>query len=138
MKEYSGSRSLSGAADLITEYNDLSPDDVVEILRRADLFKGLPADERRALAEIIWGIKAGPGDQLFEEGDEVDRFYIVTEGAVEIVKHLPGGGEEKLAVRRAGDVFGEMALLNDAPRFATARVAEECECLTLSGGTSRG
>lgn len=119
---------------MITEYNDLSPDDIVETLRRVDLFKGLPADELRALAEIIGGIKAGPGDQLFEEGDEDDRFYIVTEGAVEIVKHLPGGGEEKLAVRRAGEVFGEMALLNDAPRFATARVAEECECLTLSRG----
>ena len=35
-------------------------------------------------------------------------------------------------MRRAGDVFGEMALLNDAPRFATARTAEGCEFLTLS------
>ena len=112
--------------------NDLSPDDVFEALRRVDLFSGLPADELRALAEVIRGIRAGPGDRLFEEGDENAKFYIVTEGAVEIVKHVPGGGEEKLAVRRAGDVFGEMALLNDAPRFATARVAEECECLTLS------
>ena len=119
---------------MITELNDLSPDDVFEALRRVDLFKGLPADELRALAEIIGGIKAGPGDRLFEEGDEDDKFYIVMEGAVEIVKHVPGGGEEKLAVRRAGDVFGEMALLNDAPRFATARAAEECKCLTLSRG----
>ena len=122
------------AADLMTELNDLSPDDVFEALRRVDLFKGLPADELRALAEIIEGIKAGPGDRLFEEGDEDDKFYIVTQGAVEIVKRVPGAGEEKLAVRRAGDVFGEMALLNDAPRFATARAAEECECLTLSRG----
>ena len=114
--------------------NDLSPDDVFEALRRVDLFSGLPADELRALAAVIRGIRAGPGDRLFEEGDENAKFYIVTEGAVEIVKHVPGGGEEKLAVRRAGDVFGEMALLNDAPRFATARVAEECECLTLSRG----
>ena len=119
---------------MITELNDLSPDDVFEALRCVDLFKGLPADELRALAEIIGGIKAGPGDRLFEEGDEDDKFYIVMEGAVEIVKHVPGGGEEKLAVRRAGDVFGEMALLNDAPRFATARAAEECKCLTLSRG----
>ena len=112
---------------MITELNDLSPDDVFEALRRVDLFKGLPADELRALAEIIGGIKAGPGDRLFEEGDEDDKFYIVMEGAVEIVKRVPGAGEEKWAVRRAGDVFGEMALLNDVPRFATARAAEECE-----------
>ena len=103
-------------------------------LRRVALFKGFPDDELRTLAEIIKGIKAGPGDLLFEEGDEDDRFYVVTAGAVELVKQVPGGGEEKLAVRRAGDVFGEMALLNDAPRFATARVARECECMTLSRG----
>ena len=104
----------------------------MESLRRAALFKGLPDEELRALAGIVKRIKAEPGDLLFEEGDEDDRFYVVTAGAVEIVKHVPGGGEEKLAVRRAGHAFGEMALLNSAPRFATARVARECECMTLS------
>ncbi len=119
---------------MITEQYDLSPDEVMVALGRVALFKGLPDDELRALAEIVKGLKAGPGDLLFEEGDEDDMFYVVTAGAVEIVKHVPGGGEEKLAVRRAGDVFGEMALLNDAPRFATARVVRECECMTLSRG----
>jgi CRP-like cAMP-binding protein len=57
---------------------------------------------------------------------------VLTAGAVEIVKAVPGGGEEKLAVRRAGDVFGEMALLNYASRSATARAVGECEGLTLS------
>ncbi len=120
------------AADLITEQDNLSPDEVMGSLRRVPVFKGLSDDELQALLETLKGIKAGPGDLLFEEGDEDDRFYVVTAGAVEIVKHVPGGGEERLAVRRVGDVFGEMALLNDAPRFATARATEECECLTLS------
>ena len=117
---------------MITERDQLLPDEAVERLRRVDLFKGLPEDELRSLVEVIKGITAGPGDHLFEEGDEDDRFFLVTEGAVEIVKAVPGGGEERLAVRRSGDMFGEMALLNDAPRSATARVVRECECLTLS------
>ena len=117
---------------MITEQDNLSPDEVMGSLRRVALFEGLPDEDLRGLVEILKGVKAGPGDLLFEEGDEDDRFFVVTAGAVEIVKHVPGGGEEKLAVRRAGDVFGEMALLNDAPRFATARVAAECECVTLS------
>ncbi len=117
---------------MITEQDNLSPDEVMGSLRRVALFEGLPDEDLRELVEILKGIKAGPGDLLFEEGDEDDRFFVVTAGAVEIVKHVPGGGEEKLAVRRAGDVFGEMALLNDAPRFATARVVRECECMTLS------
>lgn len=119
---------------MITEHYSLSPGDVIETLRLVDLFKGLPDDELRLLAEVIRGIKAGEGDRLFDEGDQDDKFYVVTAGAVEIVKHVPGGGEERLAVRRAGEVFGEMALLNRAPRSATARVAETCECLTLSKG----
>ena len=127
-------RQSTGTADLITEHENQSPDEVVDTLRRAGLFKGLPADELRTMVDLVKGIGAGPGDLLFEEGDQDDRFFIMTEGAVEIVKQVPGGGEERLAVRRVGDVFGEMALLNDAPRFATARVVEECECLTLSRG----
>jgi hypothetical protein len=117
---------------LITEHYNLVPEEVMESLRRVDLFKGLPDDELRALVEVIKGFKAGQGDCLFDEGDKDDKVFVVTEGAVEIVKAIPGGGEEKLAVRRAGEVFGEMALLNDAPRSATARAAGECECLTLS------
>ena len=117
---------------MITEHFNLLPEDVIATLRGVDLFKGLPDDELRAIVEAIKGIKAGPGDRLFDEGDEDDRFFIVAQGAVEVVKTVPGGGEEKLAVRRTGEVFGEMALLNDAPRSATARAAGECECLTLS------
>ena len=83
---------------MITERDQLLPDEAVERLCRVDLFKGLPEDELRSLVEVIKGITAGPGDHLFEEGDEDDRFFLVTEGAVEIVKAVPGGGEESLAV----------------------------------------
>ena len=117
---------------MITEHDDLVPDDVIESLRRINLFKGLPDDDLLALVDVLKEFTAGPGDHLFDEGDEDDKFFLVTAGAVEIVKAVPGGGEEKLAVRRAGDVFGEMGLLNDAPRSATARAVGECECLTLS------
>ena len=123
---------------MITEQDNLSPDEVAGSLRRVALFRGLPDNELRSLVEVVKGIRAGPGDLLFEEGDDDDRFFVVTAGAVEIVKHVPGGGEEKLAVRRAGEVFGEMALLNDARRFASARVAGECECMTLSRGDFEG
>ena len=119
---------------MITERYQLVPDEVIASLREVNLFKGLPDDELRAIVEVIKGLKAGPGDHLFDEGDEDDKFFVVTEGAVEIVKAVPGGGEEKLAVRRVGEVFGEMALLNDAPRSGTARADGECECRTLSRG----
>ncbi|MEE2900448.1 MAG: cyclic nucleotide-binding domain-containing protein, partial [Gemmatimonadota bacterium] len=45
-------------------------------------------------------------------------FYVVFNGAVEISKARPDGTAERLAARRKGDGFGEMALLNDAPRVS--------------------
>ena len=78
-------RTAQRAADLITEHYNLSPDEIIESLRRVELFKGLPDDQLRALVEVIKGFKAGPGDRLFDEGDEDDRFFVVIEGAVEIV-----------------------------------------------------
>lgn len=117
---------------MAAEPRDLSSDEVIEILRHVDLFQGLPDDELRGVSEVVKGVTAQDGDVLFEEGEPGDYFYIVSRGAVEISKDTPGGETEKLAVRRAGEAFGEMALLNDAPRSATAKAVEETELLTLS------
>ncbi len=64
------------------------------------------------------------GDIIIREGEIGDRFYIIESGQVEIVHQKTGEPEEKLAIRSAGDSFGELALLKDAPRAATVR------CLT--------
>lgn len=117
---------------MAVEPRDLSPDEVIEELQRVDLFQGLPEDELRGVGEVVHSITALDGDVLFEEGDPGDCFYVVSKGAVEISKSLPGDSREKLAVRRAGEAFGEMALLNDAPRSATATAIEETALLTLS------
>ena len=105
---------------------------MVEILRHVDLFQGLPEDELGGVSELVKGVSAPHGEVLFEEGEPGDCFYVVSKGAVEISKSLPGGGTEKLEVRRTGGAFGEMALLNDAPRSATAKALEETELLTLA------
>ena len=84
---------------MITEHNDLVPDDVIESLRRIDLFKGLSDDDLRALVDVLKGFKAGPGDHLFDEGDEDDKFFLVTAGAVEIVK---AGSSPELCVKERG------------------------------------
>ena len=73
-----------------------------------------------------------PGEVLFEEGKKGDSFYIVLRGRVELVKRARDGSEEKLAVAREGETFGEMALLNQSPRSATARAIEPSSLLELS------
>jgi NADH:ubiquinone reductase (H+-translocating) len=61
------------------------------------------------------------GSYVFKQGDVADYFYIVEEGHVEIVRENFDGTETVLAVLNAGDSFGEMGLMQKAPRSASVR-----------------
>ncbi len=111
--------------------HEWSTDEVVGLLEQVDLFAGLPDEDLRNIAAIVGGETIEAGELVFEEGEAGDTFYIVFKGAIEILKTRPDGSEEKLAVRRKGEGFGEMALLNDAPRSATARAAETTQMVTV-------
>jgi len=62
-----------------------------------------------------------PGSILFEQGTMGDLIYVVSEGELEVVRQLADGGEELLAVSKAGDYFGEIGPLFGMPRSATVR-----------------
>jgi len=104
---------------------------VVEILEKVDLFAGLSREDLEEMAGIVGGTTAKAGEAVFEEGDTGDAFYIVFQGAVELVKARPDDTEERLAIRRNGEGFGEMSLLNAAPRSATARCVEESQLIIV-------
>ncbi|GMR13364.1 MAG: hypothetical protein BMS9Abin29_1571 [Gemmatimonadota bacterium] len=106
-------------------------DQVADVLAKVDLFEGLPNADVERIAGIVDGATAKAGEVLFVEGDPGEAFYVVVDGAIEIAKQVSGGNQEKLAVRRGGEAFGEMALLNDAPRSATARAVEDTRLMVL-------
>jgi putative ABC transport system ATP-binding protein len=66
-------------------------------------------------------VRLEAGEVLFEQGTMGDLIYVVSEGEVEIVRELAGGGEELLKVDTAGDYFGEIGPLFHMPRSATVR-----------------
>jgi putative ABC transport system ATP-binding protein len=66
-------------------------------------------------------IRLQAGTVLFEQGAVADLIYIVSEGEVEMVRQLTGGGEEVVRVPKAGEYFGEIGPLFGLPRSATAR-----------------
>ena len=105
---------------------------VVELLGRVPLFRGLPETELWGIAALARPRLLGKNEMLFREGDPGDRFYIVFSGAVEVLKERPLGDHERLAVKRTGEAFGEMSLLNDAPRSASVRALEPTELLVVS------
>lgn len=112
------------------ERQSWSAEEVVPLLKKVALFEGLADDDLSRIADLVTGTTLDEGEILFEEGDPGEAFYIVCDGAVEIVK-VQGESEEKLAIRRSGDGFGEMALLDDAPRSATARALEESQLMVI-------
>ncbi len=81
----------------------------------------LSALEINFLSSLSKAKQLEEGELLFREGEPGDRMYVVLEGQVRISKTIPGVGEEALAFLERGDYFGEMALIDNAPRSADAR-----------------
>ncbi len=72
------------------------------------------------------------GASLFREGDVGDRAYLVQEGIIEIVRRRADGTEVVLGEVGKGGIFGEMALVDDKPRMATARALTAATLLVVT------
>ncbi|MGB8646517.1 MAG: ATP-binding protein [Anaerolineae bacterium] len=89
------------------------------------------ADEELArLIEMGQEVTIAPGALLMCEGDPADAMYVALAGDLEITKKGETGAV-LLARRSAGDVIGEIALLDNEPRTATVRAATECRLLKI-------
>jgi CRP-like cAMP-binding protein len=88
-----------------------------------------PADSRR---ELLVRFKAG--QPIFVEGQRGSEMFIIEDGQVEIVRRR-GAEDRSLVLLEAGDFFGEMALLEDLPRSATARALTDCRLLPIDAST---
>lgn len=74
------------------------------------------------------------GDTVFSEGQDGAEMYIIQTGEVEILKRNEGK-QVRLALLEEGDFFGEMAILEDLPRTASARAATDCTLVRIDRGT---
>src|ERR1044071_4836049 len=105
--------------------------DRVEQLSKIELFAGLKPQAFELIAKVATEETHALGTKIFQHGDAGDKLYVIVEGKVRISRDVPGMGEEALPVLGPGAVFGEMALLDEAPRSADARVHERCRLLAL-------
>ena len=95
-------------------------------LRAIEMFAPLPAPTLEALAGSLVRMQVPAGETVFRHGDHGDRFYIVDSGEVEI--EIDGRVANVLG---PDDHFGEIALLRDIPRTATARARKETQLYAL-------
>jgi signal transduction histidine kinase len=105
-------------------------DDKIPLLRLA--FKGLKDDELLQFAELTQLYSYPPDHVLCHEGEYEDVLYIVADGSVVISKKMPDETSNRvLRVGGRGDLVGEMALIQNAPRAATVRTLTECTMLEM-------
>ncbi len=104
---------------------------VYEFLKRVPLFSGLPPEDLDRLCQMVEEVTLPAGQLLFSEGDMGEWAYVIEDGQVEILK-ISGGRQVLLAVRGAGEVIGEMSLLESAPRMATIRARTDCRFIAIS------
>ncbi len=74
------------------------------------------------------------GQVLFQEGEPGREMYVIIEGEVEIRKKTSGSSTKTLSVLRAGDLFGEMALVDEKPRSASAVAVKATRLLVMNEG----
>jgi predicted CoA-binding protein/signal transduction histidine kinase len=91
-----------------------------DFLRQVPFFADLPDDDLERLCQMVAVVRLSAGEELFAEGSPGDRAYIIESGELEVLK-VSGSRPVLLAVRKRGDVIGEIALLEDVPRTATVR-----------------
>jgi len=92
-----------------------------EILRQSAIFSGLGDEETTALTSLSAEYRFMPGETVFWEGDAPERFYVIAEGNVKVVKHSSQGKEFIVAFFGPGEMFGEVAVFENKPYPASAQ-----------------
>ena len=81
-----------------------------------------------------FGREFAAGDVLFREGDPGEQMYVIQSGTVRITKNV-AGADRVIAILGPGEFLGELAILNDKPRVATATVVTDMRCLVIEAKT---
>jgi len=107
-------------------------EEVARLLRGSELFAGLPEEKVRQVLSIGRARTYNTGETIIAEGEPSDELYIVQKGMVEVLvsggalHDVPGPPEPTPVVQLGrGQVFGEMALVDQGVRSATVRCIQD-------------
>jgi CRP-like cAMP-binding protein len=103
-----------------------------EALAAVPLFSELTRKDLTRLGRAVVERKYSKGETIVKEGEQAVAFFIITKGHAEVAQLIAGKRSQKLAELGRGQFFGEMALLDGAPRVATVKALDDTECLVLS------
>lgn len=100
-------------------------------LRNIEIFKYISADESRRILDDATSVSLKTGDILFEAGSVGNEMYIIESGRIKVYRDSDDD-EISFAEFDSGDAFGEMSLIDEYPRSASAAALEDCKLLSLT------
>ena len=104
---------------------------IADLLAQTPLFADLTQEELQRIAEAARMRAYQLGEVIVREGERTAGCFIVLTGQVEVVKGAGTAKPTVLARISSGEIFGEMAMIDDHPRSATVRALEATECVGL-------
>ena len=108
--------------------------DVLAELRHPSIFMQIPLSNVLEALKRMVKVSANAGVEIIKQGDTPDNFYILVEGEAEVWKQDLNDDEQKMVfVLKAGDEFGEDALIMEGTRNATVRITTDSKLLSLKG-----
>lgn len=110
-----------------SQFNDIP----CTVLKSIDIFSDLSEDHLALLfSKMVYRVFKD-GEALFNEGDPGEELYCILSGSVSILVQLPDGKTLTISEIEAGNFFGEMSIIEQAPRSATCRTNQITECVSL-------
>ena len=102
------------------------------MLRSVPLFASFSEEPLRLLATVVTRRSVARGTIIMAAGDPTDSLYIVLSGRLKVMMSDADGKEVILTILGPGEFFGEMGLIDDAPRSASVVAIEPCELLAIN------
>lgn len=103
----------------------------VLLLKNTSIFSEVRTEDLRYVAHALEDEMYAKGDRVFDINERGDQMYLIQSGKVGISTNVNPKAQDFVAILGAGNTFGEMNLLDDLPRSATAHILEDAHILSL-------
>ncbi|MBU4388618.1 MAG: cyclic nucleotide-binding domain-containing protein [Proteobacteria bacterium] len=105
---------------------------IIDFFVNIPIFDRINGEELRVVAKHMNIVELDDGQTLFNESDKGNYICFIVEGALEVIKKSKSGSEVLIATLYRGQSIGEMSVIDDYPRSATARAKEKTTLYILS------